>query len=229
MNLAKRLLIVLAIFTTCLLSTHTGNAQVKENDSTLVQFSGFVITADSSSPVPYATVKIKNEPRGAVTNLEGFFSMVVEMEDTVVFSSLGFKQKSFVIADHAEGRKKLTLVQPLEYDTLTTEEAVIHPWPTKEKFREAFLNLDLPDNKYELAKRNLHAQQLNELSEKLPMDAREQYNLAQQRFHNESFYSGGNRRYFTTPGSGTPIPGTLLDPLAWAKFINAIKEGKFNE
>ena len=228
MTKVKGLIPVFATLVCFFLAVNVSKAQNQGSDTTLIQFSGFVITADSSSPIPYATVKIKNEPRGTITNLEGFYSMVVEKKDTVVFSSMGFKSSSYPIAEHTKGRK-LVHVQTLEYDTLMSKETVIRPWPTKERFREAFLNLDLPDNNYEVAQRNLQAQTLNKISENLPMDAREQYNLAQMRFHNESFYSGGNRRYYTAPGSGAPIPGSLLNPFAWAEFINAIKKGEFSE
>jgi hypothetical protein len=198
-------------------------------DTALIQFSGFVITADSSAPVPYTTIKVIGEPRGAVSNPEGFFSTVVEYRDTIRFSSVGFKPDTFVVANHTQDHK-LKHVQPLVTDTTTFEEAVVHPYPTKDEFKEAFMNLELPNDKFTIAQRNLQARRLNQIARNLPKDAREQYNLAQQRFHNQSFRSGGNLRYFTDfGGSGTPVPGSLLNPFAWSKFINAIQEGRFSE
>lgn len=199
------------------------------SDTTLVEFSGFVIAADSSAPVPYATIKVIGEPRGAVTNPEGFFSMVVEYRDTLRFSSVGFKPDTLVVANRTN-KTKLKHVQALAYDTTTFEEAVVRPYPTKDEFEEAFMKLELPDDKFTIARRNLQAQRLNQISRSLPKDAREQYNLAQQRFHNQSFYTGGNLRYYTAlGGSGTPIPGSLLNPFAWSEFVNAIQEGRFSE
>lgn len=220
----------LLIGTLCLIaSLETSWAQQEPADTSLVQFSGFVIAADSSSAVPYATIKVKGEPRGTVANLEGFFSLVVEYEDTVRFSSIGFKPTEYVIANHTND-EKLKHVQALQYDTTTYEEAVIRPYPTKDEFREAFMNLELPDDKFTIAQRNLESRRLNQIARNLPKDAREQYNLAQQRFHNQSFYSGGNQPFYTAlGGSGTPIPGTLLNPFAWSEFVNAIKEGRFSE
>jgi hypothetical protein len=219
--------ILLLIFFTGAVSSAT-KAQ-EPADTALVQLSGFVIAADSAAPVPYATVKVKGEPRGTVSNLEGFFSMVVQYEDTVTFSSVGFRASEYVIARHTNDTK-LKHVQTLKYDTTTFEEAVIRPYPTKDEFREAFINLDLPDDKFTIAQRNLESRRLNQIARNLPKDAKEQYNLAQQRFHNQSFYSGGNRRFFTAVGgSGTPIPGSLLNPFAWSEFVNAIQRGEFTE
>lgn len=198
-------------------------------DTSLVQFSGFVIAADSSSPVPYATIKVKGESRGTVSNPEGFFSMVLEYQDTVKFSSVGFKPETLAIADHTENNK-LKHVQTLAYDTTQFEEAVVKPYPTKEEFADAFMDLKLPDDKFTIAQRNLQARRLNLIARNLPKDAREQYNIAQQRFHNQSFYSGGNQPFYTAlGGSGTPIPGSLLNPVAWSEFVNAIEEGEFSD
>lgn len=198
-------------------------------DTALIQFSGFVITADSAAPIPYATIKVIGEPRGAVSNPEGFFSAVVEYRDTIRFSSVGFKPDTFIVANHTQN-KKLKHVQPLVTDTTTFEEAVIRPYPTKDEFKEAFMNLQLPNDKFTIAQRNLQSRRLNQIARNLPKDAREQYALAQQRFHNQSFRSGGNLRYFTNfAGTGTPVPGSLLNPFAWSKFINAIQEGRFSE
>lgn len=234
MNLAKpninsttnRLIPLLVLLLTGFVSM--AQAQ-KPTDTTLIQFSGFVIAADSSAPVPYANIKVIGEPRGAISNPEGFFSMVVEYRDTLRFSSVGFKPDTFVVADHTNNTK-LKHVQTLTFDTTTFEEAVIRPYPTKEEFEEAFMNLELPDDKFAIARQNLQSQRLNLIARNLPKDAREQYTMAQQRFHNESFYSGGNLRYFTNfAGTGTPVPGSLLNPLAWSEFVNAIKEGRFSE
>ncbi len=195
--------------------TQSVQGQSNPPDSLLIQFSGFLITSDSASPIPYANIQIKNEPRGAISNLEGFFSMVVEPKDTILFGSMGFKKASFVVPASVSNNK-LNRIQTLQYDTFKYEETVVRPLPNKEEFREAFLNLKLPGDQYKAALKNLKTKKLNEVNKKIPLDALENYNYAIQQRHDQSFYSGGNRRYYTAPGSGTPIPGSLLNPSAWA-------------
>lgn len=212
----------IAILTCAILFSTSGlKGQETEPDTSLIQFSGFVIAADSSSPVPYANIKIQNEPRGTVTNLEGFFSMPVRPNDTIMFGSMGFKTSTYVIPGEVKNNK-LTHVQTLPYDTIALKEAVVTPLPSKEEFRDAFLNLELGNEGFDMARKNLNVQQLNRISDKLPNDARENYNYAIQQFHDESFYKGANRPFYTVPGSGTPIPGSLLNPLAWSDFIESI-------
>lgn len=217
---SKQKLILTAIF---LLGSPAFSVAQQED---LIQLSGFVITEDSSTAIPNATAKIVGEPRGTVANLEGFFSLIVKAKDTVEFSSIGFKPARYVVPEDPKDNK-IKLIQPLEYDTLVHEEAVVHPWPTKGEFKEAFLELDLPDNRRTIARKNLQREKLNELSKNLPMDAKENFNLYRQQLHREGFRQGANLSFYNM-GGGTPIPGSLLNPFAWAEFIDAIESGDFS-
>ncbi len=203
-------------------------AQENKVDSNIIEFSGFVITADSASPIPYANVEVINTGRGTATNLEGFYSLAVKENDTLIFKSTGFKQDTFSLHDNIR-KGKLTHVQTLELDTIAFQETVVEPLPSNQKFREAFLNLDLPSDKFKLAKKNLDSKKLDKISESLSADALENYNYTIQQFHDEAFYNGANRPFYTSPSSETPIPGSLLNPLAWSKFIKSIKKGEFGK
>src|SRR5436853_4409194 len=114
----------------------------------LVQFSGVVVTADSLKPIPYVNVIIRNTWRGTVTDYFGFFSFVARMNDTIEFSSLGYKKSTFVIPDTLKN-SRYSLIQMMHNDTVMIGEVFIYPWPTKEQFKDAFLNLRIPDDDYE--------------------------------------------------------------------------------
>lgn len=223
LNLNKNIKRLLGLFL-LLGITISSRGQEKQD---LIQLSGFIISEDSSTAIPNATAKVVGEPRGTIANLEGFFSLVVKAKDTVEFSSVGFKPARYVIPEDPKDQK-IKLIQPLEYDTLVYEEAVVHPWPTKGEFKEAFLELDLPDNRQKIARKNLQRKKLNELSKKLPMDAKENYNLLMQRVHQEGYRQGANLNFYDM-GGGTPVPGSLLNPFAWAEFIDALESGDFSE
>lgn len=50
-----------------------------------------VIDADHEDPLPYATVMINNSDKGTLTNLEGRFSLLVDKEDSIRISFIGYE------------------------------------------------------------------------------------------------------------------------------------------
>ena len=113
----------------------TQNVQAQQE---LIQLSGIVTDAETMFPLSYATVSVPNEMRGVNASVEGFFSIVVKRSDTLQFSAIGYKPKLYVVPDSGTDVIESIAVK-LESDTLTLEQFVIYPWPSKEDFREAFL------------------------------------------------------------------------------------------
>ncbi len=182
--------------------------------NTIVQFSGVVVTGDSLHPVPFASIIIKGTYRGTVSDYYGFFSFVAKMRDTVEFSAIGFKKAWFVIPDTLTDYR-CSLIQILKGDTIQLPEAHVFPWPTKEQFKEAFVALHLPDNDLERAKKNLDPDKLIYLAEHTPMDGSMNFRNQMQMQTSRLYYSG------QLP------PNNLLDPIKWAKFIQAWQDGAF--
>ena len=104
--------------------------------------------------IPYATVLIKGTGRGTVTDYQGFFSLVVAKGDVIEFSSVGHRSNSFYVPDSLSN-DRYSIVELLTRDTVYLPETQIFPWPTKEQFKQAFLSINIPDDDYERAKRNL--------------------------------------------------------------------------
>jgi len=166
--------------------------------------------------------------RGTFSNNEGFFSFVVKELDTVVVTSIGFQTRKIVIPADLN-LKSLTLIIPLLDDTLVFAETVIYPWPSKDKFRQAFLEVE-PDVTFtERAKENLSQGTLMAISQGLPKDGREQQHIYMQGMAKGAGYLGGQTNYAIFPGTNTPVPLSLLNPFAWAELIKAIREGKFKK
>ena len=179
-----------------------------------IQFSGLVLTSDSLMGIPYATVIIKNQGRGTLTNYQGFFSLVAMGGDTIQFSTVGFRTASIVIPDTLS-RAKYSVIQLLTADTIYLEETVIYPWPTKEQFIHAFLSLNIPDDDLERAKKNLERERLKEIGETLTADADEA---------GDYYYRREAQRFYY---SGQIPPQNIFNPFAWAQFIEAWKRGDF--
>ena len=191
-----------------------GQLIAQEAEDELVQFSGIVVTADSLIPVPYTNISIKNTHRGTSSDYYGYFSFVAFKSDTIVFSAVGFKKGVFSIPDTITG-SRYSLIQVMASDTIMLTQTVIYPWPSKEKFKEAFLKFDVPDDDYERAKKNLDIAQLREMSANYPMDGSMNFRNSMQLYQDKLYYNGQTQ------------PITILNPFAWAEFIKAWKEGKF--
>lgn len=202
------ILLPLLLISTSIKSQNTG--------SELVQFSGIVITGDSLNAVPYAKIIVKNRMKGTTSDVFGYFSFVAHIKDTILFNALGYKPASFVIPDTIT-KQRYSLIQLLTSDTLTLSEAIIFPWPTYEDFKNAFVNLKIPDDDLERARKNLDAIDIQMRVENYPMDARMNYNYYIENQTSKLYYFGQQQ------------PFNIFNPFAWAKFIQAWKEGKFKK
>ena len=203
-------LLILLLMLLCL----QGSLFSQEREDELIQFSGIVVSADSINPVPYANIVLKNTWRGTVADYYGYFSFVARKNDTIVFSSVGFKKGEFVIPDTIT-KNRYSLIQIMSSDTILLTQTVIYPWPSKEQFKEAFLNFDVPDDDYERARKNLNSEIIKEIASVYPMDGSMNYKYSMQLYQDKLYYIGQTQ------------PITILNPFAWAEFIKSWKEGKF--
>ena len=182
----------------------------------LVQFSGVVVTGDSLEPVPFASVLTRGSYRGTISDVYGYFSFVAQTGDTLEFAAVGFKRGNYVIPDTLT-TNKYSMIHVLYPDTMLLRPVEVYPWPSREQFREAFLNLNLSDNDYTLAMRHLNSAEAIQRMENLPPDA----GLAahyQTQIDNTQIYNNG-----MAPAVN------LLNPIAWAQFIEAWKVGAFKK
>ncbi|MCB0396759.1 MAG: carboxypeptidase-like regulatory domain-containing protein [Flavobacteriales bacterium] len=185
-----------------------------QKDRDLKQISGVVIKGDSLSPIPFVNIVIKNTHRGTTADYFGYFSLVAKEQDTIVFSSVGYRRAMFIVPDTLSD-DRYVLMQSLSPDTVQLQETVIYPWPTKEEFRNAFLNLKVPDDDMARAERNLNREAMAARYEVTPMDGSMNHTLYMQQEASKLYYAG------QLP------PNNLLNPLAWMKFIDAWKRGDF--
>ena len=131
----------------CAFTLWMGLAASSQTDSLsaqVVQVSGLVVTGDSLSPLPYCTVFRSRDRRGTMTDARGFFSLPALTGDTLEFSSVGYVSQQAVIPEGGE-LARVNLVQPMGRDTVTMNDAFVYPWPSRERFRQDFLALGLPN------------------------------------------------------------------------------------
>ena len=183
-------------------------------DEGIVQFSGIVVTDDSLRAVPFANVFVKNKNLGTSTDYYGYFSFVAHAGDSIEFSAVGYKKSQFIIPDTLL-EDKYTLIHVLHSDTVLLNETVVYPWPTKEQFKQAFLALELPDDELERARKNLSQEELARRAEDLPVSGVLAFKN-QMAIRNDQLYYAGQAP-----------PLQILNPFAWAKFIESWKNGDF--
>lgn len=183
-------------------------------DSTkkIIQFSGIVVDSDSLSPLPYVAIVVRHTQRGVYSNIQGYYSIVVQPKDTIDFYALGYHTGSIVLVDTFK-TDQFTHVQALRIDTILLREAVIYPWPSKEQFKNAFLTANIAGDDLERARANLSQAEMVRVAQNVAMDAGMVYNATMQQQSARNYYAGQKP------------PNNLLNPIAWAKFIQSVQNG----
>ncbi len=182
----------------------------------LVQFSGVVVEGDSLRPIPYTSIIVQNGYRGTVSDYFGYFSFVAQEGDTLEFSAIGFVSTFFIIPDTLTNYK-YSLIQVLKMDTISLPMTNVYPWPNASDFKKAFLALQLPEDDITRADRNMARSDSKERMTGMAMDASLNYKYSMQQYQSKLYYAG------QLP------PNNLLNPIAWAKFIKAWKNGDFKK
>lgn len=180
----------------------------------IIQFSGLVVDADSLSALPYVAIVIRNSDRGVYSNINGYYSIVAQEKDTIDFYALGYHRATFVLPDTFTVNN-YTHVQSLKLDTIMLREAVIYPWPTKEKFKEAFLSMNVPTDDLDRARMNLAQAEMVQAAQNIAMDANMATSAVMRQQVQKNYYAGQLQ------------PNNLLNPVAWSKFLQALNNGEF--
>lgn len=178
-----------------------------------IQLTGMVIN-DSMYRIPFVKIIDLSTKRGTIADYYGYFALVVHPGDTLQFSCLGYKKKYYVISDTTT-LESFSLVQILKFDTLTADPVEVYPWPSREQFAEYFVNMDIPGDDIQRARSRLTPQEMAFVGALMTGDALMAYNSGQQIYY-QSLY---------TRGQGPQ--NNLLNPSAWAKFLNGLGTGEY--
>lgn len=185
----------------------------QSNNERLVQLSGVVISSDSLQEMPYAAIYNRSVKRGSIADMYGFFSLVVQPGDTLLFRYVGHKPSSYIVPDTLKDNR-YSIIHMMELDSAAFNEVIIYPWPSKEAFAQAFLEMNPYDDALLRAQRQLSGQNLAALAAKVSSDASIAYgNVTNQQ----------NTRLYTMGQS--PV-NNLMNPFAWASFLQKWRAGE---
>ncbi len=178
-----------------------------------LQISGVVLD-DSLQPLPFVSIMLKDTRHGTVSDYYGFFTLVARPGDEIQFFSVNHKTKSYNLSDTLSG-KHYSVIQILTKDTIQLAQVNVFPWPSKEQFKRAILNLDLSDTDIERAYKNMDNEDVRASIKGGSMDAAANYRIRMQQQYTRLYQAGGQ------------LPSNnLLNPVAWAQFIDAWRKGK---
>ena len=196
--------------------TQHAAAQTQAKKDTVVQLYGVVMTADSLQAIPGASIIVEDKGRGTITNNQGVFSIVVLKGDKVRFSVVGFKDKVIDVPENIPGNQ-YSVIQLMVTDTAYLPATIIKARPSRAQFERDFVNTDIPADQLEIARRNTDEATRRILLATLPADGREAVNM---QFRQQAVK-------YSYMGQQPPV--NLLNPMAWAEFIQAWKRGDFRK
>jgi hypothetical protein len=198
----------------CLFLIPFVDASAQQKEKKIIQFSGVVVTGDSLKPVPFTNIFVTGTRTATLSDYYGFFSFAAEEGTDITFSAIGFKKAHFVIPDTCH-ETRYSMIQILFLDTVMLREATIYSWPTREQFRQAFLNMDNMNDDMARAQKNLAKEEMEIISMNMGMSGQENFKNTMQQYQSRMYYAGGRP------------PMTIMDPLKWAEFVKAWKRGDF--
>lgn len=191
-----------------------GVAEAFGQQKQLVQFTGVIKNSETEAVVPYVTI-INKTFRGQVftSNHQGYFSFVAHPGDTISFSSIGYDSGEFVIPSNA-GEKFAADIQ-MTSRAFELEAVYPYPWASIDEFNEAFLALEVADDNFELARKNLNSESIMAMARTLPRNGQEMrvINTNQQHFR------------LANKNTNERMSNPLLNPFAWGNLIRQITEG----
>lgn len=189
-------------------------AYAQKEERTLVQFSGIVYNADSTTVViPYVTITNSSYHNQVnLTNYKGYFSFVVHAQDTILFTSIGFAPVQVIIPSGLPTKSYILQVK-IKPQIINLPTFRVFPWATTDEFRKDFLTMKVADDDLEIARKNIERSSLLASNNRLPRDAQEIQTAWAQNEHN----------VIQNQHSLTPNP--LLNPIAWGTLIQQITAG----
>ena len=212
---------ILSLFALAFMSFNSSNKTIitdsvntitsDSTDEVVIQVSGLVVTGDSLTPLPFATVYRSRDSRGTMTDENGFFSIPTLKGDTLQFSSTGYVTRNAVINEGGE-RHRISIVQAMSRDTIMISDAFIYPWPSRERFRQEFLALGLQDGDMTLSDQAIDPFEVYDRLIDVGLDGQAASSEVLRQMSLEMHYGGVQ-------------PTNILNPVAWARFIQALKNG----
>ncbi len=185
----------------------------QNTEKSLIQLTGVIVSSDSLENLSFSTVFHKGSKRGTVSDYYGYFSIVVLPGDTLLFKNFGYKTSSYIVPDTLKD-DRYSIIHVLQADYKELPAAIIYPWPSREAFAKAFLEMHPYDDALRRAQKQLSGANLAFIAARVSTDPGLTYSW-QQNQQLTKIYTMGQ----------SPV-NNLFNPVSWNSFINSWKSGK---
>lgn len=187
--------------------------QIQETER-FFQVSG-IITDEGNMALTNVGVISFRLRRGALSGKAGIYSITSTPGDTILFRALGFKRKFIILPNDFEGRN-FNLDVVLSNDTIPIENVVVMPWKSYNEFIK------------DMTKPSPVSPEIENMNRNIASVAEAVSNTRGVRITPEAGYRYAMQQSFNNTAIKTQGPvNNLLNPFAWAKFINGVKNGLF--
>jgi hypothetical protein len=205
---------IISFIIICLVAMSAIYAQEGRTKERFFHISGLTLS-DSTKSIPYVHIILKNKNLATASDIRGYYNFPVEARDTLVFSALGYKMKTLVVGENYSKESPILNVI-LEQDTIQLKELVITPWQGNyERFRKAVLAYEPPETDLDRAYKNLAIMDMYTLLYNSPATPTTAFRNTMQGYNDKLYWAG------QLP------PINITNPLAWAQFFKALKNGDF--
>lgn len=209
----KHILAKISILVLVLMATLSVDAQAQEREQLhVVQVSGLVMNSDSTMTIPGVHI-YDQRGRGIPTDYKGWFSKAFIAGDTLTISAIGFTNRKVVVPDSVGDRA--TVIFALEEEVTQLADVEVNPFPSEELFKEAILAMNLTQEQ-ENVLNNYEPAIIQELVRTMPLQGSPSMNYRYMM----------NQQFQNLQNSQGPRTNPLLNPFAWAQFINSLKKKK---
>ncbi len=134
-----------------------------QNINITAPLKGIVIDDSSKETVPFANIFNESQRKWYLSHEKGSFSIDVRPGDTLAITCIGYLGKKLIISEEDFKNEMSVLLTPRQYNI---DEVQVVAYKKYEDFQKAFLNLELPETRADLARINLQ-----EACEKYAKDA----------------------------------------------------------
>ena len=182
----------------------------------IIHLTGRTLT-DSNESVPYVHIILVNKNLATASDLQGYFNFPAEVNDTILFRAVGFKYSTLIVRDTFPINYPYIPILMHE-DTVQLRELVIRPWQGNyERFKQAVLAYKLPVTELDRAEKNLNMMDLKALLINSPATPTMAFRNTMKVYNDRLYWAG------QLP------PVSITNPLAWAQFFKALKNGEFKK
>ncbi len=196
------------------ISTLALEAQEEAKENKFFHISGTTLS-DSTHAIPYVHIILKNKNIATASDIRGYYNFPVQATDSLVFSALGYKMETMRVSDYYSTHNAVKDII-LEQDTIQIQELIITPWQgSYERFRKAVLAYVPPVTDMDRALKNLAILDMKTLLYDSPATPTTAFRNTMQGYNSKLYWAG------QLP------PINITNPLAWAQFFKALKNGDF--